>query len=200
MVDRKINGAVRSFSGSASRTAASTRLVPWSFSIRHTRYSSTMAIPSHRIQGSRARSSAAQSIPRWKAAATPPTSSPIPAEYSSHLRNSIPCFIHRPIRLSVCSIFLSPFPVRALRAPQRPSVHADQPRPSPVLPLRGPPPCHRYCTTAPAQRKASARSEGIFRFAHNKRIRNRRISRVSAYRGNQTQSLVIPQSRRDHLP
>ena len=136
MVDRKISGAVRSFSGSASRTAASTRLVPWSFSIRHTRYSSTMAIPptgsSHRIQGSRTRSSAAQSIPRWKAAATPPTSSPIPAEYSSHLRNRIPCFVQRPSRLSVCFIFLSPFPVRALCTPLSLSVCAAQPaRPRP---------------------------------------------------------------------
>ena len=90
-----------------------------------------------------------------------PPSSPIPAEYSSHLRNSIPCFIQRPIRLSVCSIFLSPFPVRALRAPQRPSFHADRPRPSPVLPLRGRPPCHCYCTTAPARRKASDCAEEI---------------------------------------
>ena len=33
MVDRKIRGAVRSFMGSASRTATSTKLVPRSFSI-----------------------------------------------------------------------------------------------------------------------------------------------------------------------
>lgn len=90
MVDRKMSGAVRSFSGSASRTATSTRLVPWSFSIWHTRYSSTIATPptgaSQTTQGCSPRSSVAQSMPKWNAAATAPANSPIPQAYSSHFK------------------------------------------------------------------------------------------------------------------
>ena len=89
MVDRKMRGAVRSFRRSASRTATSTRLVPRSFSMPHTRYSSTMAGPargsSQMIPGCSPRSSVASSMPKWKATATRPTITPIRQEYSSHL-------------------------------------------------------------------------------------------------------------------
>ena len=94
MVATKISGAVRRRMGSASRTAMSTRLVPWSFSIPLRRYSSTMAMPprgrKYKIQGCSPRSSAPQSIPRWKAAATAPTSRPVAPEYSSHLQKRSP--------------------------------------------------------------------------------------------------------------
>ena len=72
----------------------STRLVPWSFSIPLRRYSSTMAMPprgrKYKIQGCSPRSSAPQSMPRWKAAATAPTSRPVAPEYSSHLQKRSP--------------------------------------------------------------------------------------------------------------
>ena len=117
MVDRKISGAVRSFSRSASRTATSTRLVPRSFSIPQTRYSSTMDMPprgsSQTIQGRSPRSSAARSMPRWKATATRPTMVPIRQEYSVHFRKVSPsqmCPRARSDRRSISAIPSFPGP------------------------------------------------------------------------------------------